>query len=774
MKKIYFTIACVAALLLSFECRAQEVKGCVCDTVYTPISDVNILFFQKDSLVAGIMTDKNGCFSLKLDTVAYTLSAVRLGYREYKTEVKVSPGNYTLPTIVLQEDYLHLPEVTISGEQSYYEAVDNKSIFKIPNNVKKAAVDAYQVLTHIPSLTVHPIEKTIDISGAGNHIVMVNNIRRNDKFLMTLNPQDIDRVEIIRDVSSRYQNIGAIVNIVVKKPVNGYSANINSQLNPLLRYGLGNGGYTFVADKLSISAFGQGFFFNEKGEKTSIVRDIYDGEKQIHTEKRNNNDGSFKMISSYLSANIDYILSPSSFILLSGSYVYSPQKSNKPYSGSRTVDDGEASEFDIQERNESHFNTTNLGVYYENKYRKNSQVNADLSFSQEATESDIFYKEWKLDNLLYLNEQNSDNSRKTVSGQLNFQHKIRKATIEEGYRLYWTDNFYESKLVDVINTEKHNEWRHYFYVNVLGKISDKFSYQAGSGVNLLKRTLKNNFSDTQTELTPNAMLRYFISPSQNVTFNYKLSQRSPVFSLLNPTPRYVDSTRVIVGNPDLSPYTIHQFSLRHELSVKKFYINSTIQYSTSSDYVAQKEYQEGGVHYITYANTSDYSNIGLLLNISYKPFNWWTIKVNADLNYYMYERNSPDQLHKDIWDPSIWLMSMINYKKFSTQLFYPFNFRKKTLFGYERYTIESYLNTSYKINNSWSVTAGIRYLNPLKHNRETLSESYTEIYKNEKTSRYFRVLLGFQYNLNKGKQKQYKQAGTKQYDDESTIDTLVY
>ncbi|MDR0725398.1 MAG: carboxypeptidase-like regulatory domain-containing protein, partial [Prevotellaceae bacterium] len=167
---ILFTLSICLSLPLLSQTRGN-ISVCVRDSANKALQDVSALFFRGDSLVAGIATGKNGCFSLSLDTGNYVIHITHLGYEDYSEDIVLTPAGVRLPAIVLKEAALELDAATVS--QQTFSAESNKSLFKIPANVKSSTTDVYQVMATIPALRVNPIEKTASLAGSENSIITV-------------------------------------------------------------------------------------------------------------------------------------------------------------------------------------------------------------------------------------------------------------------------------------------------------------------------------------------------------------------------------------------------------------------------------------------------------------------------------------------------------------------------------------------------------------------------------------------------------------------------
>jgi hypothetical protein len=548
---------------------------------------------------------------------------------------------------------------------------------------------------------------------------------------------------------------------------------VKAEGDPLLQFGIFNGNYTYVADKLSVSVSNQDFSFNEKNNKYSLVRDVYNEGKTTHTE-RDSKESQFTMNDAYVSADVDYAVSPQTYISLRPYYSASSQKHNRVYEGIVSSDNGSGYTLETSEKQHDDYERYGAEAYYQTRLNSIWSGNIDFNYSSTTTNGDDFYRELNDGNFAYENIQESHNRNQSMNVQVNLQQKLKNVQLEDGYRLYWQNYDFENTTNSILNRTEHDEWRNYLYANVLGKINKQFSYQLGIGFDWVKTTLSNGLGGTHSSLMPNAMLRYLVNNAQNITLDYRMTRQSPSSTMLNPIPVYLDSVRIVTGNPNLLPFYSNRMRLAYERSKGKLYVNASLQYYLASSSITSREYLEGEKYHITYANADRYSKTSFNLNLSLNVLKWWKVMADASLNHHIYSDAHQEQFNKKFWSPSLGLQSMLNYNRLFAYLYFPINFRTQTLTGYSFVTYESWVNASYRLNKGWSVTAGIRYLSPVIYKTETYREHFSEIHTDHKTTRYFRFLVGIQYNFQRGKQKDYKQKNIQEYDDEVNIGTKVY
>jgi hypothetical protein len=621
---------------------------------------------------------------------------------------------------------------------------------------------------------VNPLEKTAVIAGSKNSIITVNNIRRDKGYISLLTPKDIERVEIIRHPGSRYKDVDGIINIVTKVPARGQSLELFGRLDPALEQGYFNGSYKLVGSKVSGSIYAQHFFFDDANAAESIVRDVSVGNSLIRHTERKGSAGSSSYINTYISANIDYTISPKNFVSLGLDYSLTPTGGEAPYKGSVLYSDGQGYEFDAYNKYKSDYDTYKLFLYYQSDFSEKSSMSIDVNYDIASTKTNTLYNESNNSGHFYEMRRISNTGKQGMETQVNFQQQLSKVKLEEGYRVYMDDNVIDNETNGVFNKTEHNEWRHYLYANLLGDIREKFVYQAGAGIDMTRVTLDNALS-TNNEITPNAMLRYIFKGGQNIRFNYSLTRKSPASSALNPIPRYVDSSRIVTGNPGLKPFYLNELWLNYELSKNKIFIQSSLNYNSAKNYITlQENLDENGVYHVTYLNASRYSSALVSLFASYNIFNWWRISALGSMRYNMYEDDNVQQLNKNFWTPYLNFYSSVNYKKLAVSMYYTVYFREKTLTGYSTGSGDSNIYASYRLNNSWTLIGMIRQLSPLRFKTETFVDGFSEVFYSNMHDRYLKVILGIRYNFQKGKQQQNRQKRVKNYNDKVNIETKSY
>jgi hypothetical protein len=767
MRKI---ILSALLILLAFPLLSQTVGNvsiCVRDSVGKALPDAGVLFFRGDSLTAGIASGQDGCIVLSLDTGRYVVRVTHIGYEEYVRKIQLMPVGIVL-RVQLEDAPVELDEVTVS-EQTFSATLDRSS-FKIPANVKRSSQDIYYLMATVPALDINPIERTAAIADVDNSIITVNNIRRDKSYLLMLKPKDIEQVEIIRSPSARYKGVDGIINIVLsERPDRGHSGYFSARPEiTSFKQGYFDGGYSYTGEKVNVSLVSQYFFMDDNNIEESLVRDVSTGNGVIRTERTTKTGKSFYG-SPYAGSNIDYEISSKTFVSFGLSYFTNPKSSERPYKGKVSSADGEY-EYDALSTSESAYRGGKANLYFQTDFNKKSLMSIDIDYNFGQSESNSRYTEQNNDGHFYENRQINNSDRHTLTSQINFQQQLPQVRLEEGYRLYNEYNPSDNDINGVFTRTEYDRWLHYFYVSLLGNISKKLVYQVNTGFDISQVTF-NGERSAYAEFTPNAMLRYIMKGGQNISLHYSLARKTPSSSMLSPVPQFVDSSCIITGNPNLKPYYLHSLQLRHEFNKSKFHVNTSLEYSRANNIASGREYLEDGVYNITYTNGRNNSMASAESSVSFSVFQWWKVSASGSVMYDMYENIDPDEddnqplFHKNFWRYKLRLSSNVNYKNLSLFIQYAHPFRNATMYGYNRYTPESNVNASYRLNNSWTIIGVLRYLRPVRNKLETYMNGFTEIYRSHLTERYFCTMIGIRYSFQTGKQQQHRQKKVKNYND---------
>jgi hypothetical protein len=118
----------------------------------------------------------------------------------------------------------------------------------------------------------------------------------------------------------------------------------------------------------------------------------------------------------------------------------------------------------------------------------------------------------------------------------------------------------------------------------------------------------------------------------NNTFSLNTGRRidRPAYQQLNPFLFFINKYTYFIGNPFLQPQFTSNVELSHSYKGK---LNTGLSYSKTSGYFNQVFKPVGEITVISQGNVGQQENFGLSLGTQLNPVKWWSLSVNANINY---------------------------------------------------------------------------------------------------------------------------------------------
>ena len=307
MKQKYLLKFCTIAFMfmLPLGLMAQTIKGKVTDSSGEGLPYMNVV--EKGNTSNGVISDKNGEFSISVESLPMTLMVSSMGFET--KNVKVTESSYL--TIVVNEDNA-LDEVVVTGSRNKPRTIldspvpiDNIGVAELKNSGQPTLdlmltfkVPSFNSQNQaISDATAHYDPADLRGLGPSRTLVLINGKRKNQSAQVYLNRTPgkgevgvdlksiptaaIERVEVLRDGASAIYGsdaIAGVMNIILKKDV-AYSsitskAGITSEQD----------GFNFGTDYNTAFSFGDGGFVNltlgyYKQEITNRAGTLYASER---------------------------------------------------------------------------------------------------------------------------------------------------------------------------------------------------------------------------------------------------------------------------------------------------------------------------------------------------------------------------------------------------------------------------------------------------------------------------------------------------------------
>jgi iron complex outermembrane receptor protein len=203
---------------------------------------VQVLWFNKDSLLGGGLVKENGDFAVEgLPSFGQVRVRIKfIGYKDYLQKVYIMPPDkidQDLGDIKLQVDDKVLKEVDVVAEKSAVVLSIDKRTYNVDKDLSVKGGTAVDVMKNIPGLTVDA-DGNVQLRNQSPMIYVDG--RPTTLTLQQIPADQIDRVEIITNPSVKYDasTTGGVLNVVMKKNNKpGYNGMLMGYIGTGDRYG---------------------------------------------------------------------------------------------------------------------------------------------------------------------------------------------------------------------------------------------------------------------------------------------------------------------------------------------------------------------------------------------------------------------------------------------------------------------------------------------------------------------------------------------------------
>jgi iron complex outermembrane recepter protein len=621
--------------------------------------------------------DSSGSASFVLPSGNYTISISAVGYLSVEKGIFLS-GKQTSFTFTLQSSGKTLGGVVVTSRRPLIRQEDDKTIVD-PEPIAATSTSGYEIIEKTPGLFVDQ-DGNIYISSLSPATVYINGREMKMStgdiatMLKSLPPNSIDRIEILKTPSAKYDASGGggIVNVVLKKGVKlGMTGSVSA--------GWQQGTYNnkFLGFNLN----------NNNGKRTSYININYSNRntwEQIKTDRifapdtMLSQDGLTKYPSSvyYAGFGLSYQLNKKWEISYDG-------RANLNDFDNRTTNQSDISKISTGElltnnlnkvSNEGFSYMINNGISTRNRFDSlGSEWTIDIAHTYARSNSDQDFLTTYYNSSTDGGDGNSLTKRHFLTAQTDLRWKMGKGfTLETGLKTSWmdfrsvTDYFRESggirfKDFARTNTFNYNENINSAYAQGSKSIGDII---IKAGVRMENTNMKGrqrvpgdtSFTIHRTDLFPYVYLsKKVISIAGYELRAYLVYRRTisrPVYEQLNPFPRYIDQYLTEVGNPSLRP----QFTQNYEANISvderpllAIGINDTKDIFTNVIYQADSSQSQA---YRTYDNVGKNKEWYLRGLGAIPPGGTYFFVVGAQYNHNMYDglyENKPLVFKKGTW-----------------------------------------------------------------------------------------------------------------------------
>lgn len=758
MKKTYFIIFLFFFFFLHTINAQIKMKGIVQTNEngkLMPLSFIPIILSKASdtlTIYKSTLTDVNGEYLLEdVKIGAYRINISSIGYTAIDENIRVvfpSSGRFYTKNYILKQQVILLDEITVNSSAT--KQTLDKTTYTITKKDLANAVNAIDLLDKIPQLSFDDATRKIKSSFGGTIKFLINGVNASEQELMTLTPDQIKSIEYYDFPPARYAGFSNVINVITKYFNDGFYGGaymesafttgfINTNL--FLKYNWG---------KNQFSVNGSNGYRNYKN--VSIESDLNYSINGVDYEREEDYNRKFGYSDNYIdltyTRNVEdkYILQ----INLSPDFMYIHENEN--INIEQTIDDLLEQRIQYSNKNDTIF-TPSLDIYSSINLPKKQTliINAVGTYSKATQKYNVNEYLTESDNLVFSDKNDLNNTKKSIIAEVNYVKQFNNINITVGSKVnYGVLDSYAEK-IESSNLYETNTISNYSYVEVMGKIKNKFSYRASLGANYYKNRSDSIVNNSLT-FTPNVMLSYVFNDIFSLRTAYKRSTRAPTLSQLSNNSILMTEGIIMEGNPYLKSSKENLYALIFGAKYKWFDSQLVGFYGIGKNVINNYFVDSDSYISLKPENMDFFDNIGLRYSFNISPFknNLIVLKVYGSLIYTTIDSSIERYSHLNY--PVNYQIDF-NYKNFS--LSYQGNIVSSKLSGpYLSYGDKlSTLQFRYKYKN-WSFAAScLWFLTSPETSSKTIDGSLVSsevvqcIMDNQNM-----VTLGVSYYFNVGKQ----------------------
>lgn len=673
--------------------------GKVLDSVSNkPLEAASVLLIQnkfdtatkkrKDMIVAGMLTDKKGEFSLEgLNIMGqYKLTITAIGFKPFSTKVafdlKMEAGkpadmssmlsaiDKDLGNFSLEADAKLMENLTVTSSKALFTMNIDRKVFNVERNLSSVGGTAVDVMKNVPSVNVD-IDGNVSLRNATPQIFVDG--RPTTLTLDQIPADEIASIEIITNPSAKFDASGGgagILNIVMKKNRKaGYNGNINASIDSRGRPGFG-GDINIKQDKINF--FARGRLNSRKSISTANSERTNFLNNDTSSLFIQNNNPINKGFFAFGRAGFDYFIDNRNTLTVGGMYVTGEFNNTDFINIDRdTIYNNNSLVSDNGFRDtKTAFNFRNVGanVSFKHNFAKpNKEWTADVNYNQSNNGNSgdyftqYFYPGGAAKTSAIIERSGGSGTTKYFTAQTDYTNPINEnLKLEMGLRVagrnfksnatnYLQDNGQFKLVQGFSNNYEFTDNVYAAYTTFSQKIKD-FTYQLGLRVesssytgNLISENQKFK-NDYPFSLFPSVFLTYKLNDKSDIQVNYSRKINRPNFFQLIPNFDVSDPLNLSKGNPDLKPEftNLAEISYQNQLSKNTSFLASVYLRNTN-DLITNYQYKDVNpdtstsypkpdtVLISTYANANKSYNIGLELTTKTKFTKWWDFTINVNL-----------------------------------------------------------------------------------------------------------------------------------------------
>lgn len=573
MIALIFVILLVSVIEINAQIK-QSITGKLIDiNSNQAVSFASVAFIKAtDSApLGGTISDENGVFNIKPVVPGnYRLFISVIGYKPVTHDIHVITGDITdAGTIFLQDTAIMIKETVITSDKVKAKSETGKTTFFMTKKMLDASSTGVDVLKLIPGVQID-LMQNISLEGSHNIQILVDGKERDGSFISQLNPNQIDKVEIISKPASNYDgsSTGAI-NVILKKERNsGISGQVYAEIPT-------SGYQAFLHPSYSLN-----YGYNKFNLYTSYKGELtYFDQHEENLRKQFNDNGSVdfhsdqyvtqKNWSHRFNYGFDYFLNDRNQFNFYA--FYNPFSSEWDGSAELKTSDSTDNYWKAQKEDTDKNQSTLYSLYYKHDFDNKGVLTSEISNYNLKSENSTEYIPIENENMQAIRVNSVKPKQNDATIRIDFTSPVwNKFNIGTGVKAKY-QFLQDRKVQDFAYTEEI-----FAAYASIGYKETKYDVNLGGRAEKSISILENNFNNSIFSFFPHANFNYKLTSRQNIQLSYNRTIKRPGLYQLNPYTSIDDPYTVSKGNPFLTAEMHNSFFLEHSIQFKGNYFTSRV------------------------------------------------------------------------------------------------------------------------------------------------------------------------------------------------------
>lgn len=657
-------------------------------------------------------------------------------------------------------DNIKLDEVVVKAD---------KPVVKVKNGImtynprylmeNKIVTNAFDLLKEVSLITCID-DKTLNVIGASKTTVFISGKKSSldmeslVDYLKMQPAEDVDKIEVIKNPSPKWNTKGAVINVVMKKKTN---RSLNGEVKGTLINKHVNSYNASGSLRASTKHYNMDIiysFTNSNSKSHNTMDGIHSLEDNLYKISTSTDEKS-KENKHHLFTNFGYNIGENKSVELSYNGIYTPKG-----------DVQENTENSLFGKSESKNETKSTQHNVMLTMNLSDKLNAGIEYTNYSTDADQNLNTWRNDNDALSWWYEREQTIQRLKGYVDISTPLSKA-ITLNYGLSYTyvrnnNSQYSDKTESNEENSKLNETTGIAYIGCQGSFfNNKLSLTANLSGELYKiGDYKKN------AILPTLGITYVPVSAHIFQLNFGSGRTYPSYWQRQNYTSYVDEYTQYVGNPLLKPAQYYNYELDYILHSK--YILQ-VSYYRVNDFFIQQSYQLPDKLMLMYKmeNINYTSNLNFTAVIPLKIKKWYSANLILSLYNEKYKSFDWNGLS---YDRSKWtFMTMLNNSVMISRN------PKISLTAMMFYRTPS-LQGIWDLSRNWTANCGVRY--SFCKDKATLSLQCNDIFESLMPSikvrfdkqnqdivdkSYRNITLTLSYKINGYKKKEHKEVDNSRY-----------